>query len=223
MVSMYTFSNYLKRIISKSTTALHSLFSALFCSRFYKLETPPVIMVDKPSLSDLHSRKYLKKSTSGYTHSRLWESTKSTKIVSLRLDKRFFLKYLKPQKGPHGRYSNRVVGKTPDDSYIQRGRPASEISHLLRKELSRLFTMEIDSLVVMLYQNPDYKSGKKKKHSIRLPDLSQAMQELVEELALRDERLLEHPVLRRMYLPAMCRLLEIRSMYQEGKDWISDV
>ena len=53
--------------------------------------------------------------------------------------------------------------------------------------------MEIDTLVVMLYQNPDYKPGKKKKHSIRLPDLSLAMQELVEELALRDERLLEHP------------------------------
>ena len=83
--------------------------------------------------------------------------------------------------------------------------------------------MEIDTLVVWLYQNPEYKSGKKKKHSIRLPDLSLAMQELVDELALRDERLLEHPALKRMYLPALCRLLEIRSMYQGGEDWTSDV
>ena len=181
-------------------------------------------MVSKPSLRDLRSRKYLKKSNSSYSHSRLWENSKLTKIVSLRLDERYISKYLeRPQKGPHGRYSNRVVGSTPDDSYIQRGRPASQVSHQLRKELSRLLTMEIDTLVVMLYQNSDYKSGKKKKHSIRLPDLSLAMQELVEELALRDERLLEHPALKRMYLPALCRLLEIYSMYQGGEDWASDV
>ena len=74
--------------------------------------------------------------------------------------------------------------------------------------------MEIDTLVVMLYQNSNYKSGKKKKLTVRIPDLSQAMVELVEELAIRDERLLEHVALRRMWSPAMCRLLEIRSMYQ---------
>ena len=110
--------------------------------------------------------------------------------------------------------SNRVVGKTPDDSFVQRGRPASKYSHQIRRELSRLLTMEIDTLVVMLYQNPNYKSGKKKKLTVRIPDLSKAMEELVEELAIRDERLLEHVVLRRMWAPAMCRLLEIRSMYQ---------
>lgn len=176
----------------------------------------------KPSLSDLRSRKYLKKSGSGYSHSRLWEDSKSTMIVSLRLDKRFFT-YLDQQKGPKKRYSNRVVGKTPDDSFVQRGRPASKYSHQIRRELSRLLTMEIDTLVVMLYQNPEYKPGKKKKHSIRLPDLSLAMQELAEEFALRDEQLLEHPALTRMHLPAMCRLLELRSMYQGGEDWTSDV
>ena len=194
------------------------------CSRFYLLDYTRTIMVSKPSLKELKSRKYLKKSDSDYSHSRLWEDSKSTKVVSLRLDERYILNYVKrPQKGPQGRYSNRVVGNTPDESYVQRGRPASKISHQLRKELSRLLTMEIDTLVVMLYQNPDYKAGKKKKHSIRLPDLSLAMQELVEELALRDERLLEHPALRRMYLPAMCRLLEIRSMYQGGEDWTQDI
>ena len=181
-------------------------------------------MVSKPSLKDLRSRKYLKKSDSSYSHSRLWESSKSTKVVSLRLDERYISRYLeRPKTGKQGRHSNRVVGSTPDESYVQRGRPASKISHQLRKELNRMFTMEIDTLVVMLYQNPEYKPGKKKKHSIRLPDLSLAMQELVEELALRDERLLEHPALRRMHLPAMCRLLEIRSMYQGGEDWTSDV
>ena len=179
-------------------------------------------MALKPSLADLKSRKYLKKSGSGYSHSRLWEDSKSTKVVSLRLDERFFT-YLDQQKGPKKRYSNRVVGKTPDDSFVQRGRPASKYSHQIRRELSRLLTMEIDTLVVMLYRNSDYKSGKKRKHSIRLPDLSLAMQQLVDELALRDERLLEHTALSRMHLPAMCRLLEIRSMYQGGEDWTSDV
>ena len=77
-----------------------------------------------------------------------------------------------------------------------------------------MLTMEIDTLVVMLYQNPNYKSGKKKKLTLRIPDLSKAMEELVEELAIRDEGLLEHVALRRMWAPAMCRLLEIRSMYQ---------
>ena len=178
-------------------------------------------MAHKPSLSDLRSRKYLKKSGSGYSHSRLWEDSKSTMIVSLRLDKRFFA-YLDQQKGPKKRYSNRVVGKTPDESFVQRGRPASKYSHQIRRELSRLLTMEIDTLVVMLYRNSDYKPGKKKKHSIRLPDLSLAMQQLVDKLSLRDERLLEHPALKRMYLPALCRLLEIRSMYQGGEDWTSD-
>ena len=179
-------------------------------------------MASQPSLADLKSRKYLKKSGSGYSHSRLWEDSKQTKVVTLRLDERFFV-YLDGQKGPKKRYSNRVVGKTPDDSFVQRGRPASKYSHQIRRELSRLLTMEIDTLVVWLYQNPDYKPGKKRKHSIRLPDLSLAMQELIEELALRDERLLEHPAFRRMHLPAMCRLLEIYSMYQVEEDWTSDV
>lgn len=170
-------------------------------------------MSSKPSLADLKARKYLKKSGSGYSHSRLWENSKTTRVVTLRLDECFFA-YLDQQKGPKKRYSNRVVGKTPDESFVQRGRPASKYSHQIRRELSRLLTMEIDTLVVMLYQNPEYKSGKKKKLSVRLPDLSRAMKELVEELAIRDERLLEHVVLRRMWIPAMCRLLEIRSMYQ---------
>ena len=170
-------------------------------------------MASQPSLANLNSRRYLKKSGSGYSHSRLWEDSKNTKVVSLRLDERFFT-YLDRQKGPKRRYSNRVVGRTPDDSFVQRGRPASKYSHQIRRELSRLLTMEIDTLVVMLYQNPNYKSGKKKKLTVRIPDLSRAMEELVEELAIRDERLLEHVVLRRMWAPAMCRLLEIRSMYQ---------
>ena len=170
-------------------------------------------MAHKPSLADLKSRKYLKKSSSGYTHSRLWEDSKSTKVLSLRLDESFFT-YLDLQKGSKKRYSSRVIGATPDDSFIQRGRPAKGYSHQIRKELSRLLSMEIDTLVVMLYQNADYKSGRKKKLTVRLPDLSLAMQDLVEELAIRDKRLMEHIALRRMWIPAMCRLLEIRSMYQ---------
>ena len=170
-------------------------------------------MSSQPSLVDLKSRKYLKKSGSSYSHSRLWEDSKQTKVVSLRLDERFFI-YLDKQKGPKKRYSNRVVGRTPDESFVQRGRPASKYSHQIRRELSRLLTMEIDTLVVMLYQNPNYKSGKKKKLTLRIPDLSKAMEELVEELAIRDERLLGHVAFRRMWAPAICRLLEIRSMYQ---------
>ena len=185
----------------------------IICSRFYYPETLAFNVASQPSLADLKSRRYLKKSGSGYSHSRLWEDSKQTKVVTLRLDERFFI-YLDGQRGPKKRYSNRVVGKTPDDSFVQRGRPASKYSHQIRRELSRLLTMEIDTLVVMLYQNSNYKSGKKKKLTVRLPDLSRAMVELVEELAIRDERLLEHVALRRMWAPAMCRLLEIRSMYQ---------
>ena len=170
-------------------------------------------MAHKPSLADLKSRKYLKKSSSGYSHSRLWEDSKLTTVFSLRLDENFFT-YLDLQKGTKKRYSSRVIGVTPDDSFIQRGRPAKGYSHQIRKELSRLLTMEIDTLVVMLYQNADYKSGRKKKLTVRLPDLSLAMQELVEEIAIRDDRLLEHVALRKMWIPALCRLLEIRSMYQ---------
>ena len=219
---MYTVTFYLRNLFSKRHTASMKRKKYAICSRFYVLDSTTIIMVSKPSLKDLKSRKYLKKSQSGYTHSREWENSKSTMVVSLRLDERFFT-YLDKQKASKRRTSNRVVGETPDDSYVQRGRRASKYSHQLRKELSRLLTMEIDTLVVWLYQNPDYKPGKKRKHSIRLPDLSLAMQELIEELALRDERLLEHPALRRMHLPAMCRLLEIRSMYQTGDDWTSDV
>ena len=221
---MYTITLYLSNRFSKRQAASMRFEIYAFCSRFYVFDSTRPIMVSKPSLRDLKSRKYLKKSDSGYSHSRLWENSKLTKVVSLRLDERYISKYLeRPKTGKQRRHSNRVVGRTPDESYVQRGRPASKISHQLRKELSRLLTMEIDTLVVMLYQNPDYKPGKKKKHSIRLPDLSLAMQELVEELALRDERLLEHPALRRMHLPALCRLLEIYSMYQVEEDWTSDV
>lgn len=200
-------------MIQEGKTALKAPLLALICSRFYYHEFPPYYMVSQPSLRDLRSRDYLKKSNSGYTHSRLWESSKSTQVTTLRLDKDFFT-YLDKQKGPKGRRSNRVVGSTPDESFVQRGRRASEYSHQLRKELSRLFTMELDTLVVMLYQNPNYKSGLKKAHPVRLPDLSFAMNELVEELVLRDERLIDHPVFKKMWAPAMCRLLEIRSMYQ---------
>ena len=210
---MYTIAYYLKSLINKSKTALKPTISAVICSRFHKQKTTPLTMVDQPSLSDLRSRRYLKKSASEYTHSRLWESSKSTRVTTLRLDKDFFT-YLDKQKGPKGRRSNRVVGPTPDESYVQRGRPAYNYSHQIRKELSRLFTMGFDTLVVMLYQNPHYKSGLKKAHPVRLPDLSRAMNELLEELLIRDERLLGHPVFNRMGAPAMCRLLEIRSMYQ---------
>ena len=210
---MYTITLYLNHLFSKRWTANMRCKCGVICSRFYYCVTLALNVASQPSLADLKSRKYLKKSGSGYSHSRLWEDSKNTKIVSLRLDERFFI-YLDGQKGPKKRYTNRVIGKTPDDSFVQRGRPASKYSHQIRRELSRLLTMDIDTLVVMLYQNPNYKSGKKKKLTVRIPDLSQAMEELVEELAIRDERSLEHVALRRMWAPAMCRLLEIRSMYQ---------
>ena len=210
---MYTITLYLNHLFSKRWTANMRCKCGVICSRFYYCVTLALNVASQPSLADLKSRKYLKKSGSGYSHSRLWEDSKNTKIASLRLDERFFI-YLDGQKGPKKRYSNRVIGKTPDDSFVQRGRPASKYSHQIRRELSRLLTMDIDTLVVMLYQNPNYKSGKKKKLTVRIPDLSQAMEELVEELAIRDERSLEHVALRRMWAPAMCRLLEIRSMYQ---------
>ena len=193
--------------------------TVIICSRFYYSVTLALNVSSQPSLADLKSRKYLKKSGSSYSHSRLWEDSKQTKVVSFRLDERFFI-YLDKQKGPKKRYSNRVVGRTPDESFVQRGRPASKYSHQIRRELSRLLTMEIDTLVVMLYQNPNYKSGKKKKLTLRIPDLSKAMEELVEELAIRDERLLGHVAFRRMWAPAMCRLLEIRSMYQWFAVWL---
>ena len=56
------------------------------------------------------------------------------------------------------------------------------------KGLDRLLAMEIDLLVVIPCQYSNYKSGKKKL-TVRIPSLIQAMKESVEELAMRDERL----------------------------------
>jgi len=210
---MYTIRKYLKHLFFKRLTANILIKIDTICSRFYNIPSHSESMPSKPSLDDLRTWKYIKRSDSGTTHSRLWENSKTTIVVSLRLDESFFT-YLDKQTGPKKRNSNRVVGKTPDASFLQPGRPAKGYSHQIRKELSRLLTMDIDRMVVMLHQNPNYKSGKKKKLTVRLPDLSQAIEELFEELLIRDKRLVEHIALRKLWIPAMCRLLEIRSMYQ---------
>ena len=84
----------------------------IICSRFYYSVTLALNVVSQPSLADLKSRKYLKKSGSGYSHSRLWEDSKQTKVVTLRLDERFFV-YLDGQKGPKNATRTEWLAKHP--------------------------------------------------------------------------------------------------------------
>jgi hypothetical protein len=132
----------------------------------------------------------------GLVHTKLWESIKHHNRHTLRLD-REIVNAILSKTGPHGRRDK------------SRGRPASGIRHLLRREIMLLFNMEYSKLSQILSQNMDYKSGKKQDITLVMPDLSIAINELKQELICIESGLVNHLVFKRMWAPCLARLVEL--------------
>jgi len=132
----------------------------------------------------------------GLVHTKLWESIKHHNRHTLRLD-REVVDAILSKTGPHGRRDK------------SRGRPASGIRHLLRREIMLLFNMEYSKLCQILSQNMDYKSGKKQDITLVMPDLSIAINELKQELICIESGLVNHLVFKRMWAPCLARLVEL--------------
>ena len=178
-------------------------------------------MTLQPSLSDLRiekhkddfayhdpSEKRLKlvepnRDGSDLAHTKLWESIKHHNRHTLRLD-REIVNAILSKTGPHGRRDK------------SRGRPASGIRHLLRREIMLLFNMEYSKLRKILLQNIDYKSGKKQDITLVMPDLSLAINELKQELVSIEPELVSHLVFKRMWAPCLARLIELAWINSEA-------
>ena len=132
----------------------------------------------------------------GLVHTKLWESIKHNNRHTLRID-REVVNAILSKTGPHGRRDK------------SRGRPASGIRHLLRREIMLLFNMEYSKLCQILSQNIDYKSGKKQDITLVMPDLSIAINELKQQLTSIESGLVNHLVFKRMWAPCLARLVEL--------------
>jgi len=132
----------------------------------------------------------------GLVHTKLWESIKHHNRHTLRLD-REIVNAILSKTGPRGRRDK------------SRGRPASGIRHLLRREIMLLFNMEYSKLCQILSQNMDYKSGKKQNITLVMPDLSIAINELKQQLICIESGLINHLVFKRMWAPCLARLVEL--------------
>ena len=172
------------------------------------------IMALKPALADLRIEQhrsviddsdedkqrlnYVKQSSGhlGLVHTKLWESIQHNNRHTLRLD-REIVNAILSKTGPHGRRDK------------SRGRPASGIRHLLRREIMLLFNMEYSKLCWILSQNMNYKSGKKQDVTLVIPDLSIAINELKHELISIESGLVNHLVFKRMWAPCLARLVEL--------------
>ena len=148
----------------------------------------------------LHEKRpnYVKQSKGhlGLVHTKLWESIKHNNRHTLRIDLEVVNAILS-KTGPHGRRDK------------SRGRPASGIRHLLRREIMLLFNMEYSKLCQILLHNTDYKSGKKQDITLVMPDLSIAINELKQELICIESGLVNHLVFKRMWAPCLARLVEL--------------
>ena len=133
---------------------------------------------------------------SDLVHTKLWEAIAHNNRHTLRID-RDIVKAILKKRGPHGRRDK------------SRGRPASGISHLLRREIMLLFNMEYSKLCQILLQNIDYKSGKKQDITLVMPDLSIAINELKQELISIESGLVNHLVFKRIWAPCLARLVEL--------------
>ena len=167
-----------------------------------------------PTWSELRSRKYCKiaqHNKHGIQHSRAWESTNhpANSLHSLRVSADF-VEYLRKKRGPKGRRSSRVLGKTPDESYIQRGQRAKKLPHQLRAEMNRLFHSEPQYLVRMLNNHMYYKPQKRIRINMVMPHLAEAIKELSQEVRKIDPSLEHHSALAKGWLPCVARLIEIR-------------
>ena len=140
----------------------------------------------------------------GLVHTKLWESIKHNNRHTLRLD-REVVNAILSKTGPHGRRDK------------SRGRPASGIRHLLRREIMLLFNMEYSKLCQILLQNIDYKSGKKQDITLVMPDLSNALNELKQELISIESGLVNHLVFKRMWAPCLARLVELVWLHKTSR------
>tara|TARA_Y100000589_G_scaffold195378_1_gene184699 strand:- start:10 stop:552 length:543 start_codon:yes stop_codon:yes gene_type:complete len=140
----------------------------------------------------------------GLVHTKLWESIKHNNRHTLRLDRKVVDAILS-KTGPHGRRDK------------SRGRPASGIRHLLRREIMLLFNMEYSKLRKILLQNIDYKSGKKLDITLVMPDLSLAINELKQELISIEPGLVNHLVFKRMWAPCLSRLVELVWLHKTNR------
>ena len=171
----------------------------------------------KPSWKMLRSRKYCKigqHSLSGVSHSKAWENSKANRLHSLRISVDYAAA-LKSRPGPKGRRSSRVIGETPDDSYIQRGQRPNGLPHQLRGEMNKLFQCEASFIERLLLESMDYKPAKKKRVNLHMPDLSLAIEEVYREMIRRENSLRFHPAFKRGWAPAVCRLLEIKEFHSQ--------
>ena len=139
----------------------------------------------------------------GLVHTKLWESIKHHNRHTLRLD-REVVNAILSKTGPHGRRDK------------SRGRPASGIRHLLRREIMLLFNMEYSKLCQILLHNTDYKSGKKQDITLVMPDLSIAINELKQQLISVESGLVNHLVFKRMWAPCLARLIELAWINREA-------
>jgi hypothetical protein len=166
----------------------------------------------------LRSRRYCKISqhaNSGVSHGKAWEDSKKNRFHTLRISVDYAAA-LKRRTGPKGRRSSRVLGATPDDSYIQRGQRPNGLPHQLRGEMNKLFTCEAGFLERLLRESMDYKPLKKKRVNMNMPDLSIALDQVYREMLRRDNKLRFHPAFKRQWAPAVCRLLELKWLHEEA-------
>ena len=140
----------------------------------------------------------------GLVHTKIWESIKHNNRHTLRID-REVVNAILSKKGPHGRRDK------------SRGRPASGIRHLLRREIMLLFNMEYSKLCQILSQNIDYKSGKKQDITLVMPDLSIAINELKQQLISIESGLVNHLVFKRMWSPCLARLVELVWLHKASR------
>ena len=176
-------------------------------------------MVDKPSWEMLRSRRYCKVSqyaNSGISHGKAWEDSKVNRLHTLRISEDY-ASALKRRPGPKGRRSSRVLGATPDDSFIQSGQRPNGLPHQLRGEMNKLFQCEASFLQRLLRESMEYKPPKKKRVNLHMPDLSVAIDEVYREMIRRDNDLRLHPAFKRMWAPAICRLIELKWLHEEAR------
>ena len=149
---------------------------------------------------------YLKQSKGhlGLVHTKLWESIEHNNRHTLRLD-REVVNAILSKTGPHGRRDK------------SRGRPASGIRHLLRREIMLLFNIEYSKLCQILSQNMDYKSGKKQDITLVMPDLSIAINELKQEIISIESGLVNNLVFKRMWAPCLARLVELVWLHKTSR------
>ena len=174
-------------------------------------------MESKPTWEMLRSRRYSKISQnaiSGVSHGKAWEDSKVNRLHTLRISVEYAAA-MKRRPGPKGRRSSRVLGSTPDESFVQSGQRPNGLPHQLRGEMNKLFQCSPSFLERLLRESMEYKPPKKKRVNLHMPDLSIAVEEVYREMILRDNELRFHPAFKRMWAPAICRLIELKWLHGE--------